>query len=424
MVTNIAMFAPLTFCALGAWTCRNQRRARWWVVVAIFLAGVILSFVVEFSQVFVTSRTPSRHDIVAQTIGNGLGLAMWFVFGIPLTQWVVALMRQSDRSTLHMRLLYTYAALLCLYSLLPLNLTISVGQIWRKYKAGMVNFVPFGNPSELYVLAIAMKTLLYVPIGYMSACRAGRGRRPLLMAMVGGAMFAAGIESLQIFVASRIATVTDILLGALGALAGGLVASFTGPVAAGKGIHSVWWQRWGMCFKLLATAACLGLIVYQRWGTIAVALSSVTAVEGLDATTLALPGSMVYSAGPLDALPRLAQEFGVWLTLGLLIQALASSSNLRRLVATSTCILLALTLELIRLQFSPYRFDMLLTFAAIAGAAASYWVYPRLITIFLTPADPSQRSESVRSILSTPESDLAGLSAMDATNPSPGSHGP
>ena len=30
-----------------------------------------------------------------------------------------------------------------------------------------------------------------------------------------------------------------------------------------------------------------------------------------------LPGSMVYNAGPLDAVPRLVQEFAVWLILGL-----------------------------------------------------------------------------------------------------------
>ena len=147
MVTNLAMIVPLTFCALGAWSRENRRPGRWWMALAIFIGGVAFSFVLEFSQVFVPGRSTSAHDIIAQTIGNLVGLAAWFVFGTQLTQWIRGLLSETDRTSLREKLLYTYVALFVLYSLLPLSLTISVSQIWRKYKAGMINLYAVLRPG-------------------------------------------------------------------------------------------------------------------------------------------------------------------------------------------------------------------------------------------------------------------------------------
>lgn len=167
MVTNIAMFVPLTFCALDAWSHDGRRSGRWWMAAAIVVGGVGLSFALEFSQVFVSERTTSIHDVIAQTIGSLLGLATWLIFGAPLTRWVRGLLDERDQPALCVKLLYAYAALFIFYSLLPLNPTISIGQIWRKYKSGMINFLPFLGPGEFNILALVMKTVLYVPIGYL-----------------------------------------------------------------------------------------------------------------------------------------------------------------------------------------------------------------------------------------------------------------
>lgn len=270
MVTNIAMFVPLTFCALDAWSHDGRRSGRWWMAAAIVVGGVGLSFALEFSQVFVSERTTSIHDVIAQTIGSLLGLATWLIFGAPLTRWVRGLLDERDQPALCVKLLYAYAALFIFYSLLPLNPTISIGQIWRKYKSGMINFLPFLGPGEFNILALVMKTVLYVPIGYLLACLAGRGRRPLFAALTGGALFSLGVESLQVGVHSRIATVTDVILGAAGAATGGLLAGLVGPIATGQGVHGAWWQRWGFWLKLPATVSWLALMVYQRWDTVSI----------------------------------------------------------------------------------------------------------------------------------------------------------
>jgi glycopeptide antibiotics resistance protein len=393
MVTNIAMMVPLTFCALGAWSRENRRPGLWWMALVIFAVGVAFSFGLEFSQVFVPGRSTSAHDIIAQTIGNLVGLAAWFVFGTLLTQWIRGLLSEIDRPSLREKILITYVALFVFYSILPLYLTISASQIWRKYQAGLINFQPFCGPGELDLVALVMKMSLYVPIGYLLACRAGRGagqgagrgRHPWVVAMVGGALFAVAVESLQVLVASRIATVTDVLLGTVGAVAGGMVASVTGPIATGQGVYGAWWKCWGIGFKLPAVLGWLGLMVTQRWRGLEARSSALDVEEGLGAVLRKPLGSMVYQAGPLEALGRLAQEFVAFLILGMLLQALLGASKQWRLFATGVGIVLALSLDLSRLIFSSTLPDMTLTLTALAAVVASQWAHPRFVTIFLTP---------------------------------------
>jgi hypothetical protein len=115
-----------------------------------------------------------------------------------------------------------------------------------------------------------------------------------------------------------------------------------------------------------------------------------TVEEGLGATLSKPLGSMVYQAGPLEALGRLAQEFVAFLILGMLLQALlVGYSGGRRLLAIGVGVGLVLSLDLGRLMFSSALPDMTLTLTAMAGMVASQWVYPRFVTIFLTPADRS-----------------------------------
>ncbi|MBL7134610.1 MAG: VanZ family protein [Phycisphaerae bacterium] len=393
VVTNAVMLVPLTFCALGAWSYGRAGWRQWSKMPVIFAAGVVLSFVMEFSQVYVPSRSTSIHDVIAQTIGNVLGLAAWVAFGVHLTRWIGGMLGEKNRPTLCMKLLYTYAAVFLFYSILPLDFTISVVQIWHKYKSGMINLMPFAGAGEPAVPALVMKTVLYVPIGFMFACRAGRSGRPVLRAAVWGGLFAAGIEILQVVVLTRIATITDVVLGVIGALVGGLFAWRLGPIAVGRqGVHGRKWQRWGTWVKIPLVVAWLVLLAYLRWERSDVGL---TLAQGLDRAAQAPPGGMVYGAGPLVAIPRLAQEFGAFLIFGMFWQAILASSVRRRLLALGIGVALTLVLECAGLMLSRWAPEILLSLAAVAGVIASYWVHRRFVAVFLTPAGLSaQASES------------------------------
>ena len=395
MVTNTAMFVPLAFCALGAWSSPGRRLAWCWKAPVILVCGIVFGILLEFNQVYVASRVASPHDIIAQTLGSVLGLAAWAVFGIPLTLWVGGLVRESDRPALRMKLLYVYSALFVLYSVMPLSLTISVGQIWRKYKAGMINFIPFWGSGELEISAMVMKTAFYVPIGYMFACRSSRpGRGPLMSAAVGGLIFAMAIEAFQVLVHSRYATATDVVLGTIGAVIGSMLCWLSGPISRGRGVHGAWWRLRGVWFKILALAGWVLLMVHQRWEMLEVRRSWTEMVHGLELALSRPPLQMVNSGGPLDAVPRLGQEFAAFLVLGMILQALLVSFRRRGICAVAIGVVLMLGLELGRLPFSQYLPDYTLVLAAIAGVVASFWAYPRSVAIFLTPASLAKESQS------------------------------
>ena len=69
---NIIMFVPLGF----GYALRLQKKtiAAFWIVLSISFAT---TFTVEFLQIFLPSRTPSHTDLIANTLGGGLGFVLW-----------------------------------------------------------------------------------------------------------------------------------------------------------------------------------------------------------------------------------------------------------------------------------------------------------------------------------------------------------
>jgi len=389
-VTNVAMIIPLTFSLMGSCWRRGGRYGRGWQVPLIVIGAAGLSFVLEFGQVYVPGRSTSGHDLIAQTVGSVLGLAGWMAFGGALTQWFDGLFGESDRSALGVKLLWAYLVLFVLYSVIPPYLTLSVAQVWHKYKSGMITLVPFSGPGELNIVAVAMKTIVYVPIGYLFAIRAGRLRRPRLAAVVGGLVFAGAMELAQVLILPRVATVTDVMLGMAGAWIGGMMAWGLGPIATGRGLHGPWWGRWGVWFKLPAVVGMVALMACQHWDGLVVRRSADAMAQGLGVALSRPVGSIFNDKGPLEAASRLVQEFGAFLLLGMLLQSLFS----RRRMAVVAGLVLVLSLELGRLALSRYLPDATMTVAGLAGAMASLWGYRCVVSVFLTPSALAEASES------------------------------
>ena len=222
MVTNVLMYIPLTFCAAGGWTRRRGPVHRAMVAVSVAAAAVLVSLGLEFLQIFV-SRTPSIHDIISQAIGTAIGLGAWLSFGPGLTDWLADAAEQRRPGTRWAKLLAAYAAGVVFYQLLPLNLTISASQIWRKYKVGRITLIPFSDLTGSTWPPMLLTAGVYLPAGCLLAAWAGRDRHPLLAATLGGAALSLACEALQVLVPSRYASTTDVILAALCAAVGGML---------------------------------------------------------------------------------------------------------------------------------------------------------------------------------------------------------
>jgi glycopeptide antibiotics resistance protein len=381
VVTNIAMFVPLTFFALGAWSRENRRRHWWLMAPVIFIAGIGLSLTLEFVQVFARGRVVSIHDVASQTIGNAIGLGAWIVFGLAATDWVRALFRERRPVDLCLRILYTYAALFVVHNLLPLNPTISATRILRKYKAGMINLVPFRDAITMDVYPLVMKTAVFVPIGYLLATRLMQRNRPVFTAVVGGLVFSCALEMLQVFVPSRVATTTDVVLGTVGAALGALLAGTFGPAATGPGVHGPWWRRYGWWVKLAMAALWLTAMAWKAWQPFALRRPTWGQLAQVFRDPLF---DIVRRVDPLPSLSRLGREFGAYLVLGMLLESLlAQGGTRRRFVALALTAAIAVVVEFGRLFWSQHLPDLTVLLAALVGCVASAWSYPRFVAVFL-----------------------------------------
>ena len=253
-VANVLLGIPLGFALLGL-VCvdRTTPVYRFALVRAVLLLPLctLVAAGAEFAQLYFPARTCSGSDVLCQTLGAALGMAAWVVAGQRLTAEARAVWGGSRIGGAAGRLLAGYLALLAFVQTLPLDLTLSPGQVGGKLRDQAVS-VPFGefhghtgrefwgavakrlgkhegtpqppdaDPDRPWKPVAKLLTVfgLYLPVGLLLAKLPGRrwGR----IAWVAAAAVALGcvLEALQLIVVSRTPSATDVTVGAAGVLAG------------------------------------------------------------------------------------------------------------------------------------------------------------------------------------------------------------
>ena len=227
-VANLLLFIPLTFLA----ALLVQARGGWGrhLLAMTLLAGAagLLAMAIEFTQLFFPQRTVSQNDIFAEGLGGLTGLGIYAVLGGRFEVWFEGfwqLQRQQDRVV---KLLQAYLMTLLLFSVLPLDLTLSPVDIFHKWKEGRVVLLPFSGLKGDWSQAIyetATDIGIWIPVGMLASLKAGGSARRVIFS---GLRTAALIEFLQLFVYSRVSDLTDVMLAGVGALAGWVVVKILG----------------------------------------------------------------------------------------------------------------------------------------------------------------------------------------------------
>lgn len=219
-VANLLLFIPLVFLWLGTLCAGRGAAARFVATAGVLPLAVALSVAIEFTQVFFPQRTVSQNDILAETIGGVLGAAAWWATGSRFLLWLQSWQRVHARSALAERWAWVYLAGVLVYNVLPLNLTISVVEIFHKWREGRINLLPFGslpgNASDA-VYEIATDVLIWVPLALLWRLD---GTRSAMRVWGMTLATAALLEGMQLFVYSRVTDVTDLFTAALGAAMG------------------------------------------------------------------------------------------------------------------------------------------------------------------------------------------------------------
>jgi glycopeptide antibiotics resistance protein len=241
-LANIVLFVPVGFC--GGAALIGLRRHTAGVALAgaaLLIAAALLSFAIEITQVLVPGRTPSWADITAQCIGAAGGLALWLLIAGEVARWVGRWVAGQRQTVLQLVLgLYTLGRALVM--LMPLDVTVDLALLARKFRDGGIVINPLRStvfradvfPSLLSDAALAL------PVGLFAALAGTKSgtRRGVVPAVMLGITFMTLIEVAQVFVRSRTADVMDLFANCVGVTIGAfVVARSSGKATAGT-------ERW------------------------------------------------------------------------------------------------------------------------------------------------------------------------------------
>ncbi len=230
---NFLVTVPLGFCGMGVFLAGVSSFNR--VVLATLLvltAGLALSVAVEFAQLWFANRVSSIHDIVAQGLGTLFGIGIWLLAGKRFTQWLDKYATSYASRDALAWLLDAYVLALVLWSLLPLDVITSLGELSKKYRAGKFELIPFSyQHASIWDAGYTYATqfAIFIPVGIWASIafrRQGARHRYLLECIALGVLVVLAIEAAQALIVTRYTSSTDVLLGSLGVVMGVVAAKY------------------------------------------------------------------------------------------------------------------------------------------------------------------------------------------------------
>lgn len=245
--TNSILLIPFTFL-LGLWCRRRFPGCSAFLSVILAAAtGVVLAFFLEFSQIYFPQRTVSQKDVLALSLGGGLGAIAQLRWGPVVGQWLGTLWQEEQGRSGLLKALHLYLLVVLLFSILPLDMTVSAVEIYHKWTEGRLVLVPFsglkGSVAE-NVYGLSTDLLLWLPVGLLLAMER---RSSSLGTAIHVGLLAIGVELAQLFVYSRVTDITDPLLAAMGGGLGGYLASREQKliVFISSRSSNFWYLTWG-----------------------------------------------------------------------------------------------------------------------------------------------------------------------------------
>jgi glycopeptide antibiotics resistance protein len=231
-VSNILLFIPLGFVFMATLAVDRARQAGWIAALVVLPTCTLSSAAIEFTQLFFPPRVSHINDVVAESIGSLLGTALWLLGGQRITLWVRRLWVDLGGQSAAQPLLVAYTVILVWVHVVPLDLTISPVELYRKYQQKRVYLIPFASWRD-DVFQGMVKSLtnmaFFLPVG---ALLAGLShpfwqRRRNWLPMLGLGLTLAGlIEFMQLFVFTRTCDATDVVTGGLAVLLGWIVGLY------------------------------------------------------------------------------------------------------------------------------------------------------------------------------------------------------
>ncbi|HDQ39512.1 MAG TPA: VanZ family protein [Desulfonatronum sp.] len=225
LLANVLIGIPGPFLFLAVLHTRKSLLHTLFLLPAALAYCALLAATAEFLQLYFPGRMTLLSDIVAQTMGGAMGIACWLMIGPYTRSMLQTLLFEGGGMKTGTFLLWCYLGVILLLHALPLDLSARLGTLYRQLEDGRIILVPFSTwSSPAAIIANVPSVLAWMPVGwFLVRVKAW----PLAAAMLIAALGAATLEFVQIFVLSRTTDVTNVLLGGIGGLTGGIIATLS-----------------------------------------------------------------------------------------------------------------------------------------------------------------------------------------------------
>lgn len=196
LLSNILIGIPGPFLFLGVFHGRQGLLRSLPMLCCALAYSTVLAASAEFLQLFFPGRMTTLSDILAQTLGGALGVLAWLAIGPYVRSMLKALIFGGEKIHFWTFLFWCYLGLLVLIHVLPLDLSLRLGPLYRQLEDGRIILVPFRAWTDAGAVIASLPTLLaWVPAGWFLARLKSW---PLAMVAVASATGAATLEILQI----------------------------------------------------------------------------------------------------------------------------------------------------------------------------------------------------------------------------------
>jgi glycopeptide antibiotics resistance protein len=265
--------------------------------------------------------------------------------------------------------------------LLPLDVTVDLGTLAQKYRAGGIRLLPLTQISNIgeFLPDAATNFLLSIPLGVLATIgwtRRGT-RRSLPAAILAATAFLALIEAAQVLVMSRTADSTDVLMGAAGVAVGAALAgrrlTTSAPAAAAESL-----------VPALAMSAAAALYVIYNWSPFDFEIGRTLARQRIH-MLVGVPFSNYYQNPELQAVTDFVTKLLLAMPVGVALRMLAGSRAALEFPKIWWCLALTLagaffgTVEVGQVFLASRYPDNTDVFIAMLGCLAGAWLTAQLV---------------------------------------------
>ena len=330
--TNFLLFMPLSYLLFILSSRQSSALTGTIQLVSICSLLLSLSVGIEFVQLFLNDRVSSFKDVFAQFLGIITSFVLYFFTRDKFTSMVHELNRHGGDNKW---ITYANGALtvLVLYSVMPLDLSISPVELFKKWQEGRITLLPFtsfdssisewlfGILSDIFLWGfitwLYLKSAKYTPNQIVKRCL----------------FYAVGIELAQLLVLSRYTDSTDIVTAFVGIMLAlkFFASSIEGhskngapepdAIATNMGITS--YRQ-----ELILFAWCIMLFLFATYPFELVANKQV--VLGNWHNFFSAPLETYWREGPLQAVTQLLRKVLLVVPLGLLLASISAKYQLKK----------------------------------------------------------------------------------------------